>query len=46
MYKNELEKASFYHHIVHGNFKDFNRRTTSDEVLGVKAFSIAAKITI
>ena len=43
IYKNELDKASFQHDMVYGDFKDLTRRTASDKVLRDKAFNIAKK---
>ena len=40
IYQNELDKASFQHDMVYGNFKDLPRRTTSDKVVHDKAFNI------
>ena len=40
IYKNELDKACFQHDMAYGDFKDLARRTTSDKVLGNKAFNI------
>ena len=39
--KNKLDKACFQHDMVHGDFKDLNRRTAADKVLLDKAFNIA-----
>ena len=41
IYQNKLDKACFQHDMDYGDFKDLNRRTTSDEVLLDKAFDIA-----
>ena len=41
IYKNELEKACFQHDMAYGDFKDLERRTVSDKLLGDKAFNIA-----
>ena len=41
IYKNELDKACFQHDMAYGYFKDLERRTASDKVLGDKAFNIA-----
>ena len=44
VYRNELDKAFFRHHMAYGDFKDLNRRTTTDKVFKVlrdKAFNIA-----
>ena len=41
IYKNELDKACFQHDMAYGDFKDLERRTTSDKVLRDKAFNIA-----
>ena len=40
IYQSELDKASFQHDMVYGDFKDFTRRTVSDEILHDKAFNI------
>ena len=42
IYKNELNKASFQHHMAYGNSKDLVKRTQSDKVLRDKAFKIAS----
>ena len=44
IYKNELDKACFQHHIAYGYFKDLKRRTFSDKVLRDKAFNIAKNL--
>ena len=41
IYKNELDKACFQHHMAYGDFKYLARRTASDKVLSDKAFNIA-----
>ena len=41
IYKNELDKACFQHHIAYGDFKDLKRRTASDKILRDKALNIA-----
>ena len=41
IWKNELDKACFQHDMIYGDFKDLERRTTSDKVLRDKAFNIA-----
>ena len=41
IYKNELDKTCFQHDMAYGDFKDLKRRTTSDKILGDKAFNIA-----
>ena len=41
IYKNELDKACFQHHMAYGDFKDLKRRTASDKVLRNKAFNTA-----
>ena len=44
IYQNELDKAFFQHDMAYGDFKDLNRRTTTDKVFKVlrdKAFNIA-----
>ena len=44
IYKNELDKACFQHHIAYGKSKDFVKRTQSDKVLKDKAFKIASDL--
>ena len=44
IYKNELDKTSFQHDMVYGDFKDLARRTASDKVFRDKAFNIAKKL--
>ena len=41
IYKNDLDKACFQHHMANGDFKDLKRRTFSDKVLRDKVFNIA-----
>ena len=41
IYKNELDKTCFQHHMPFGDFKDLKRRTVSDKILRDKAFNIA-----
>ena len=41
IYQNELDKACFYHDMVYGDFKDLNKRTTSDKILHYKVFNTA-----
>ena len=41
IYKNELGKASFQHHMACGDFKDLRKRTAADKVLRDKSFNIA-----
>ena len=41
IYKNELDKPCFQHHMAYGDFKDLKRRTFCDKVLRDKAFNIA-----
>ena len=38
---NELSKACFQHDMIYEDFKGVTRRTTFDEILRDKAFSIA-----
>ena len=38
IYKNELDKASFQHYIMYGDFKDLKRRTASDKVFNIRYF--------
>ena len=40
VYKNVLDKASFQHGMVYGDFKDLKGRTFSDKVLRNKAINI------
>ena len=42
IYKNELDKACFQHHMAYGKPKDLVKRTQSDKVLKDKAFKIAS----
>ena len=42
IYKNELDKACFQHHMAYGDFKDLAKRTAADKVLRDKAFKIAS----
>ena len=44
IYQNELDKACFQHDMAYGDFKDINRRTAADKVLGDKAFNIAENL--
>ena len=37
IYQSELDKACFQHDMAYGDFKDLNRRTAADKVLGDKA---------
>ena len=39
IFKNELDRACFQHHMDYGDFKDLAKRTTSDKVLRDKAFN-------
>ena len=41
IYKNELDKACFWHDMAYGKSKDLIKRTQSDKVLKDKAFKIA-----
>ena len=41
IYKNELDKAYFQHHMAYGDFKDLSKRTFADKVLRDKASKIA-----
>ena len=41
IYKNELDKACFQHHMAYGDFKDLKRRTFFNKVMRNKAFNIA-----
>ena len=42
IYKNELDKACFQHHVAYGKSKDLAKRTESDTFLRDKAFKIAS----
>ena len=42
IYRNELGKACFQHHMAYGKSKDLARRTELDKVLRDKAFQIAS----
>ena len=42
IYKNELDKACFQHHMAYGDFKYLIKRTFADKVLRDKAFKIAS----
>ena len=42
IYKNELDKACFQHHVASGKSKDLAKRTESDTFLRDKAFKIAS----
>ena len=44
IYKNELDKACFQHHMAYGHFKDIARITASDKGLRDKAFNIAKNV--
>ena len=44
IYKNELDKACFQHHMANGDFKDLKRRTVSDNTLRDKLFNIAKNL--
>ena len=41
IYKNELDKACFQNDMAYGDFKDFKKRTATDNVLRDKTFNIA-----
>ena len=41
IYRNELDKACFWHEVSYGDFKDLPERTASDKVLHDKALNIA-----
>ena len=41
IYRNELDKAYFQHHMAYGGFKDLARKKASDKTLRGKAFNIA-----
>ena len=41
IFRNELDKAYFQHHMAYGDFKDSARRKASDKTLRDKAFNIA-----
>ena len=38
IYRKELDKASFQHDMVYGDFKDLTKRTAADKVLRDKTF--------
>ena len=40
-YQNELHEICFQYDMAYGHFKDFSRRTASDEILNDKGFNIA-----
>ena len=40
IYQNKLDKACFQQHMAYRDYKDLNRRTTTDKVLHSKAFNI------
>ena len=40
IYRNELNKACFQHHMAYGKSKDVAKRTQSDKVLRNKAFNL------
>ena len=42
IYRNELDKACFQHHMAYGKSKDLTKRTQADKVLRDKAFKIAS----
>ena len=42
IYKNDLDKACFHHHMAYGKSEDLAKRTESDKVLKDKAFKIAS----
>ena len=42
IYKNELDKAFFQHHMAYGDFKDLAKRTIADKVLRDKPFKVAS----
>ena len=39
IYRNELDKVRFQHDMAYGDFKDLDKRTASDNVLGDKAYN-------
>ena len=41
IYRDELDKTCFHHHLAYGDFKDFKKRAAADKVLRDKAFNIA-----
>ena len=41
LYQNELDKASFLHHMVYREFKGFPKRTAADKVLRDQTCNIA-----
>ena len=44
IYQIELDNAWFQHDMVYRDFKDLTRRTSSDKILGDKAFNIAKNL--
>ena len=42
IYKNDLDKACFQHHMAYGKYKDLTKRTQSNKDLRDKAFEIAS----
>ena len=42
IYKNELDKPCFQHHMAYGKSKDLTKRKQSDKVLRDKAFKLAS----
>ena len=44
IYKNQLDKACYQYNMTCGDFKDLERRTASDKVLGDKTFNIAKNL--
>ena len=40
IYRNELGKARFQHHMAYGDFRELARRTAADKVLRDEAFNI------
>ena len=44
IYKNQLDKACYQYNMTYGDFKDLERRTASDKVLGDKTFNITKNL--
>ena len=44
IYKNDLDKVCFQHHMTYGKYKDLEKRTQSDKVLKNKSFEIASNL--
>ena len=42
IYRNDLDKACFQHHMAYGRYKDLTKRTQSGKVLRDKAFEVTS----